>query len=636
MPFAVFRQHQRKLLAVFAIMAMIGFVLSDTLPRWMNSGGASAQDLEVAKLYGQKIHLSDLAMMNQKRQRANRFMYYADRFGSPSYFGGTTRAELIDAIILEHEANRLGIPDSAAFARSWIDQQTSGAMNAALFETILARFDSKVGGEQLLGDIASQVRIFMARQSIAVPVVTPLDVFRNYRDQNERTSFKVIPVVVDSFTTKVPDPTDPQVKEFFDKYKDVLPDSARSTPGFKIPRQVKAEWLGLDANAVTKAIQAKISEDELKTYYESRKKEFPMDRELPVDLFMGAPELTPPRYLPLSEMRETLSEALARDKANDEIQDTFEKIRAESMDKFSEEYDKVEERIADAKKDGISTDGMILPRPDDLEPIAKKFSLTHEVTSLMDRAEAETAGRISLARAGTGSASEIKNFSTVLFDPKTLIYEGFELSDLLGQRYLIRKVEDVPAHVAKLEDVRDEVVRAWKRDKARPLAKKAAEELAAKVKEMGGQPKDLTIEGRPVIAIDSVTKLKPGMPVPSQSGGQFRFERGPATPTELLEIRQAGQPLIDSLFALKPGEVAVEADLPLANYYVLALEKREPVKFMALMGPNGSLASYKNETQAETFRKAYGDGMARLRDKAGYRPQDYPTDEQERDAAREG
>jgi peptidyl-prolyl cis-trans isomerase D len=509
-------------------------------------------------------------------------------------------------------------------------------MNAALFETILARFDSKVGGEQLLSDIASQVRIFMARMAIAVPVVTPLDVFRNYRDQNERTSFKVIPVVVDSFTTKVPDPSEAEVKEFFDKYKDVLPDSARPTPGFKIPRQVKAEWLALDANAVTKTIQAKIPEDELRTYYESRKKEFPMDRELPVDLFMGAPELTPPRYLPLSEMRETLIEALARDKANEEIQDTFEKVRAESMDKFSEEYDKVEEQIADAKKDGISTDGMILPKPDDLEPIAKKYGLTHEVSGLMNRTEAETAGRISLARAGTGSASEIKNFASVLFDPKTLIYEGFELSDLLGQRYLIRKIEDVPAHVANLEDVRDEVVRAWKRDKARPLAKKAAEELAAKVKEMGGQPKDLTIDGRPVIAIDAVTKLKPGVPVPSQSGGQFRFERGPATPTELLEIRQAGQPLIDSLFALKPGEVAVEADLPQANYYVLALEKRDPVKFMALMGPNGSLASYKNETQAETYRKVYVDAMARLRDKAGYRPQDYPTDEQERDAAREG
>src|SRR3712207_6160552 len=31
MPFAVFRKHQRKLLAIFAILAMFGFVLSDSL-----------------------------------------------------------------------------------------------------------------------------------------------------------------------------------------------------------------------------------------------------------------------------------------------------------------------------------------------------------------------------------------------------------------------------------------------------------------------------------------------------------------------------------------------------------------------------------------------------------------------------
>ena len=32
MPFAVFRRHQRKLLAIFAILAMFGFVLADSLP----------------------------------------------------------------------------------------------------------------------------------------------------------------------------------------------------------------------------------------------------------------------------------------------------------------------------------------------------------------------------------------------------------------------------------------------------------------------------------------------------------------------------------------------------------------------------------------------------------------------------
>ena len=157
--------------------------------------------------------------------------------------------------------------------------------------------------------------------------------------------------------------------------------------------------------------------------------------------------------------------------------------------------------------------------------------------------------------------------------------------------------------MADLKEVRDQVVRAWKLEKARPLAKKAADELAAKVKADGGQIKDLHVDGRPVISIDSATKLKPGMPIPSQFGGQFRFQRGPATLTELPQIPEAGPPLLDSLFALKPGEVAVEPDLPKTTYYVMTLDKRDPVSYMALMGPNGSLAAYRSETQDEMLRK---------------------------------
>jgi hypothetical protein len=156
------------------------------------------------------------------------------------------------------------------------------------------------------------------------------------------------------------------------------------------------------------------------------------------------------------------------------------------------------------------------------------------------------------------------------------------------------------------------------------------------VKSQGGEIKDLTIDNRPVVSIDSVTKLKPGMPIPSQLGGQFRFQRGPATPVDLVEIRQAGQSLIDTLFALKPGEVAVEPDQPKSTYYVLTLQKRDPVSFMALMGPNGSLASYRSETEMEVLRKVYGEGMARLREQAGYHPEDYPSEEKARDDERAG
>ena len=637
MPFAVFRQHQRKLLAVFAILAMIGFVLSDTLPRWMNSGRAE-KDTVVADLFGKKVYRSDLAQVEAQRIRANRFMAFADRsgMGNPNYFGGTSRDELIDALILEREANRLGIPDSAEFARRWVDRETNGVMNAAIFDAILDRFEPKVGGEQLLIDLANQIRIRMARDEIALPIVTPLDVFRNYRDQTEKTSFKVVPILAESFTDKVGDPSDSDVADLYEKYKDVLPDPKSPTPGFKVPRQVKVEYLSIDVNEVARKIKAKLPEEEVKAYYEARKKEskddeFLMDRELPADLFKGAPELTPVRYIPFALQRDTMADALAREKANEEIQDMFGAIRDEVIDKFADAYREVEDEIAEAKKEGASTEGRTLPKPEDLAGVAKKYGLAHEVTPMLDRREAEHYGRISEAQAGTGRSADTKKFAGVAFDPKTQLFEGFELSEILGERYLVRKIAASPAHVADLKEIRDKVVHAWKLEKARERARKAADELAAKVKADGGQIKDLSIDGKPVIAIDSATKLKPGMSIPPQLMMQYRMQRLPASPTDLPQIPDAGPALIDGLFALKPGEVAVDSDLPKSTYYIMTLEKRDPVSYMALMGPNGSLAGYWSETQMDVMRKAYADGMSRLREQAGFKPEDYPAEEKRRD-----
>ena len=42
MPFEVFRRHQRKLLAIFAILAMFGFVVSDSLPKLLNPNSGRA------------------------------------------------------------------------------------------------------------------------------------------------------------------------------------------------------------------------------------------------------------------------------------------------------------------------------------------------------------------------------------------------------------------------------------------------------------------------------------------------------------------------------------------------------------------------------------------------------------------
>lgn len=617
MPFAVFRQHQRKLLAVFAILAMIGFVLSDTLPRWINGGGVNNRDYVVADLFDRQVRRSDLAEMDQERQRANRFMAYIG--GDPRFFGGSSQAELIDALILKKEADRLDIPETSAFARRWLDQQTNNGITSQYFEQILSKFDSQVSGEELLINLAGQIRIRLARQEVAVPLITPLDVYRNFRDQTERASFKAVPFLVDSFVKEVGEPSDADVQALYDQGKDLLPDPSRVAPGFKVPRKIKVEYVSIDAGEVARKVAEQLPEAEVAAYYEGRKKEFPLDIGLPADLFLGAPELTPPRFIPFAEQKDAMTKALARERADEQVADTLDKVREEAIDPYADAYLEQQARIDEAKKEGRSPEAADLPKFEDLAAIARKYGLNHEVSPPLTQEEAEHFGRISRATTGSGRTAEGNDFDHTLFEKKSGLYEGIEFADSLGDRYLARKLSDEPARVAPLAEIRDQVARAWKVARARPVARKAAEEYAAKLRKEGGVIKTLTVDDRPVLAIDEVTKMKAGMSIPSELLGESRFERGPATPTEIRQIPEASTRLLDEMFALKPGEVAVEPDKPETTFYVLTLDGRKPVPYAALMGPSGAFSLYGIEAQREAMRQNFASGMAHLREQAKYK-----------------
>ena len=73
MPFEVFRRHQRKLLAIFAILAMFGFVVSDSLPKLLNPG-YGGRDQAVVKLFGETVYRSALNEMIEQRTLANMFV----------------------------------------------------------------------------------------------------------------------------------------------------------------------------------------------------------------------------------------------------------------------------------------------------------------------------------------------------------------------------------------------------------------------------------------------------------------------------------------------------------------------------------------------------------------------------------
>ena len=645
MPFSVFRRHQRKLLVVFAIMAMIGFVLADSLPALLRAGGPEREDALVAELDGREVYRSDLAQIASERGLANAFMSNLMQrligYNQAEFFGSTGTSDLVDALILGREADRLGLPNGPELARQWLTQITGGTMNAAMFEQLRAPFGGAsrgISGEQLLSALAGQVRLMQVRSLPGQPLVTPLDVYQAFRDRYEMVSARAVKFPVSDFLNKVGEPSDAQVRAFFDRSKDVFPDPSRPTPGFKLPRRVQVEYLTLDGAALEREIVAKLTDEELRRAYESRKSEYalPGPQELPEALFADDPEneRTPPptdpsartsnlqpnpdlRTRPFAEVRPILAAGIAEDRAREEIDRRFEDVRGTMLD-FADEYSAVRDQNEETGADDP------LPAKPDLKSFASKADLVLESTPLLDEAEAAKHGRISSARVGLGGSTEGRSFVDEFFSPGETLFEPIEMSDMLGRVYLAWKVEDRPARVPSLDEkgIRSEVVRAWKREQARPLARKAAEELAAKAKAAGGSLNAEVIGDRTILTTDPIARLESaGLPIPNQ------FNSTQARPTEIPQIPNAGEAVRDALFGLETGQVAVAPDQPEDAFYTLALERRNPVGYTTLYAPTGPRMGLQTEVQDEARMKRLDAWMAHLRAQAGL-PADWSPPEE--------
>jgi hypothetical protein len=623
MSFEVFRRHQRKLLAVFAILAMFGFVLSDSLPKLLSSSNAS-RDRAVVTLYGKTIYQSDLDAMAMQRSNANQFFAQLMPYRGATPFGSLKSRDLVDALILQHEADRLGIPTGPDLGRDFLKQVTQGQMTRDLFEELLARFNSRVSGEQILSDLANQVRLANVRVLLGAPMITPFDVFRAYRDQNERVSAKLVEVPVEKFLAQIPEPTPQDIQSYYDQYKDVLPAPDRATPGFKVPRQIQVEILSIDGNARARGIKDNLTESELRAAYENRKQEFeqrshPERGDLPTDLFAGQPELTPPVISPFNEVRSTLAFSLAEEKAQAAIIEQFAKIKDDVLIPFADTYQTALIENEEAAKQG-SKAKVPLPEPSDLKEVAKNEGLNYDLTPMLSREEAERYGQISGAEVGLARLSGGRKFADEFFDSKTSLFEPEELTDFLGTRYLARKIKDVPSRVPSLDEVRPQVALAWKINKARPLAQKAADLLAEQLKKKGGSIKENTVDGYRVLTIPPIPRLQ-GTMLP----GRFDMEQIEDTP--MPDVAQAGTAFRNAYFSLQDGSVAVAPNQPETVYYVLALNRREPATFATLYAPNGDEFRYKMVARQQADRELVDHWMGWLRQQADLKADWIPSDE---------
>jgi peptidyl-prolyl cis-trans isomerase D len=510
---------------------------------------------------------------------------------------------------------------------------------------VLAPFrnSQNVTGEQMLGALASQIRLNLVRQLPGLPEITPLDVLQAYRDRYELITASAVRFPVADFLSQVREPSKVELTAFYDRYKAVLPEPSKPTPGFKIPRLVQVEFVSVDGETIARDLRRKITEKELADYYESRKTEFPLPPmpTLPDNLFAddpqnektpppakpenASPEIVPdtsPHYRPLVELHDLLETDLSREKAREVVDQKFTEVR-DVMIEFDNTYSMVQEGNKDARERG-GANIKPLPRRPDLRPLAEKAGLTLVASPPLTREAADHFGEISTAHVGASRMSEGRKFVDEMFTPNATLYEPIELANEQGQYFLAWKIADNPPRVPPLQEIRTEVVRAWKTEQARPLARKAAEVVAEKARKAGGKLTPEITDKRPILTTERISKLEAvSLPMPGM------YTPPKPRPTEIPQIPEPSEELRDTLFSLDSGEVAVEPDQPLSAYYVLVLNQRFPVDYRTLFSPNGPRARLQMDVRNEARERQQEAWISQLRAEAGLKPDWKPPEDEE-------
>jgi peptidyl-prolyl cis-trans isomerase D len=297
---------------------------------------------------------------------------------------------------------------------------------------------------------------------------------------------------------------------------------------------------------------------------------------------------------------------------------------------FADKYLAALDEQEEAKKQN-SGSSVVLPMPPELKGIADHEGLSYETTPLVSRQDLDRLGQIATAEVGLTPLSGGRKFVEEIFDSKTGLYEPIELTDVLGTRFLVRKVKDEPPHVPTLDQVRTEVALAWKMAQARPLADKASSELASQIKAKGATVKDSRVDGFRVINIPPITRSQTSFMTTSM------FEPAPVVETPIPDVPHAGEAFRDAYFGLQPGSVEVAPNQPRTIYYVMTLDRREPVTFSALYAaPNNDEFRYRNMARELASRQQDEQWMGWLRQQAGLKPDWIPPDEAKKEEAARG
>lgn len=192
-------------------------------------------------------------------------------FGMPP---GRTPGErdVVLNFLLRKEADKMGIQVSNEAVWSHIDRATRDSLSQNAYVSIRRELSLSEG--ELLDILRDQIKAQLALEiSLPPHQASPQELWTQYRRTQFKQKIEAAPVQVAAFTDSVPDPSESELREFFEQHTSYPWEVPASEPAFGQPRKVKVAWLEADPATVEEDVLEKnpVTDEQIREYYEENK-----------------------------------------------------------------------------------------------------------------------------------------------------------------------------------------------------------------------------------------------------------------------------------------------------------------------------------------------------------------------------
>ncbi len=272
-------------------------------------------------------------------------------------------------------------------------------------------------------------------------------------------------------------------------------------------------------------------------------------------------EEEPKEYRPLEEVADEIRRQLANEKA------------VQALDPvMNQKY--IELRTVFNKYGGLlvaaKSKEQELPKPPaklaQLKQAAEQLGLTFEKTRLLSWRELNDEDNTVIVGRARDAQTDRLPVAFTAFSKEVMLYEPSLNKDMDGNWYLVLRVEDVPARMPELKEIRNDVVAAWKRKEAAQLALDQAEILAKEASE-ASQPFEKFFADKEfkVTTTDLFSWLMSGT---TATQGGVRLSDAPP-------LQAVGPEFMSTAFALESEEAKGVLNFDHTQAYVIRIHSRE-------------------------------------------------------------